>query len=506
MANIISSTLDNMINGFASRIASYIKNPYTQDTLSSRQSILSDYYNGDHRKQLKVLFDKNSGQEINDNITSNNVGLAIDRSVSRLFRGGIKFSLPKDSEAQQKYIDTVWNLNKKEITLYQIGLYGATQGTWYLKVIPDDIIDPYTNILYPRLQPINPRLIRIITSPDDMNDVQRYVIEYTYAEQRNGRTVEITHREITYHNEPATEDETNTEETWVVETWEKYGSAPWELINSVAWNYTFPPIIHCKNLPSHEGCNGDSEIDDVINLQDKHNFATSNVNKILKFHANPTPAITGVSASQVQSVDAAIGTVMVIPSADAKIQMLEMSSDLASSRAFANDLQKSIFSISRELDISSLEGQLGALTNFGLSVLSMDAINKNDTKRQLYGDALLELNRRLLVLNGYIGEQSRPGTIMWGEAMPVNIMEEMTADKMALELGIVDKETVARRYEKRYGVDWETIQKRIQDQQTQANAGNQNIGALILRNFNQGGVPSQNGINGLPTTNQAPTR
>jgi hypothetical protein len=135
--------------------------------------------------------------------------------------------------------------------------------------------------------------------------------------------------------------------------------------------------------------------------------------------------------------------------------------------------------------------KLGQLTNFGLQVLWSDAIDKNDTKRQLYGDFLIELNRRLLVLADFTGEQSKPGTLQWGNALPINIEEELRADKMALEMGIIDKETVAKRYQSRYGKEWEDIKAALEDEQAQANAQNADVGAMILRNFNRGGGAEQ---------------
>ena len=90
------------------------------------------------------------------------------------------------------------------------------------------------------------------------------------------------------------------------------------------------------------------------------------------------------------------------------------------------------------------------------------------------------------MLGGFEKEASNPGDVQWGDAIPVNVMEEITMDKTALELGIVDKETVARRYQTRYGVEWEQIQERIGQQQTADNAGNADIGTQILRNFNRG--------------------
>jgi hypothetical protein len=181
-----------------------------------------------------------------------------------------------------------------------------------------------------------------------------------------------------------------------------------------------------------------------------------------------------------------------------------MLSDLASSRAFALDLRQSIFDTSREVDISSMADKLGALTNFGLQVLWSDAIDKNDTKRQLYGDFLIELNRRLLVLADFTGEQSNPGTLQWGNALPINVIEEMTADEKALNMGIIDKETVAKRYQSRYGKEWEDIKAALEDEQAQANANNADIGSMILRNFNRGGGVEQ--PNQQPMMNKQPAQ
>jgi hypothetical protein len=145
--------------------------------------------------------------------------------------------------------------------------------------------------------------------------------------------------------------------------------------------------------------------------------------------------------------------------------MLETQSDLASSRAFADDLRKAMSEIAREVDSATLEKNLGAVTNFALRVLYGDALDKNDTKRQLYGDAFLELNRRLLVLANWTGEASRPGSVMWGDPLPSNPMEEMQADKTAQDNGWIDKESLANKWFDRYGVEWETIKANNEAQQ-----------------------------------------
>ncbi len=480
MANIITSMLNSAGKAIGGWLSPYIGgglNTYElpAEDLARRYAILRNYYNGDHKQNLKVT---EQGQD--ENVTKNFIGLAVDRSVSRLFRGGVKFNLPDNATAQQEYLDKVWDLNKKEIALYQYGLHGAVYGTPYFKICPDELIDPYTEKPYPRLVPLDPEIVRIKPNPEDTHDVDAYVIEYTTKHTApNGSVLTVGHREITrkahdgetYTNEAA-EQVQLASDTWVIEEWEQsstYGNQ-WTLVDSIPWDYNFPNILHQKNLPSLRNCYGDSDIDDVINVQDRHNFVVSNTAKIVKFFANPITFVFGISAKALKEnkLDSAVGALYAIPDKDAKAMNLEMSSDLSSSRNLSQDLRQAIFDIAREVDMTSVADKLGALTNFALRVLYSDALDKNDTKRQLYGDALKELNRRLLVLNNWTGEQSNPGEIMWGEAMVINTLEEMEVDEKALDLGIVDKETVYKRYEGRYGISWEEMKGRLEASKPEA--------------------------------------
>ena len=471
---------DNVMNSFAQRVAGFVN-----DQLQAQYGTLGKYYAGNQRKFLK----KKDGSAQDDNVILNFVALAVDRSVSRLYRSGVEFVLPEGAEAQQEYLDAVWDLNKKEIIMYQVGLHGSVYGTPYFKIVPDGIQNPYTEEMYPRLIPLDPEICRVKTDPQDMQKVIEYRIEYTVTETDDyGNVKKINYREITRQDRP-TDYEAEPKETpgyWVVEYWEMVGeSGRWVLVKSEQWPYTFPPILHWKNLPSLKSAYGDSDIDDVINVQDHENFVVSNTGKIIKYHAHPRTIITGASVKELEP-SANIESLWGISNPDANVANLEVQSDLASSRNYAQDLRQSIFDISREVDITSITDRLGTLTNFGLRVLYSDATDKNDTKRQLYGDAFKELNRRLLVLQGFEGEQSHPGEIKWGQALIIDIAEEMQTDQLALDMGIVDKETIVDRYKDRYGLDWGMLQERLAEQAAADNQNNSDIGSLILRNFSQG--------------------
>lgn len=475
MANLLTNVVNKMGQAIGGWLSPYIGgtlNTYDlpAEDMARRYAILRNYYNGDHRPQLKTRDDMQD-----DNTTKNFVGLAVDRSNSRLWKGGVKFMLPDNATAQQEWINKVWELNKQNLILFQYGLHGGVYGTAYWKIHPNALLDPYTNKPYPRLIPIDPEIIRIKPSPEDANEVESYVIEYSEKHtQITGIVDVINHREITRRArdmETAENDEGEyllATDTWVIEEWEQsavYGNQ-WALVESMPWDYTFPPILHQKNMPSLRNCYGDSDIDDVINVQDRHNFVSSNTAKIVKFFANPITFVFGISAKTMKEnkLDSAVGSLYAIPDKEAKAMNLEMSSDLSSSRNLAQDLRQSIFDIAREPDITSMSDKLGALTNFALRVLYSDATDKNDTKRQLYGDALMELNRRLLVLNNWTGEASNPGTVAWGEALIVNLLEEMEIDEKALTMKIIDRETIIKRYESRYGVDYEEVLAKLKQE------------------------------------------
>jgi hypothetical protein len=70
--------------------------------------------------------------------------------------------------------------------------------------------------------------------------------------------------------------------------------------------------------------------------------------------------------------------------------------------------------------------------------------------------------------------------------MPINVIEDMQADAMAQDKGWVDAKTLGEKYVKRYGVDWDTIQANMAEMKKADNENNDNVGAMILRNFRNG--------------------
>ena len=154
-----------------------------------------------------------------------------------------------------------------------------------------------------------------------------------------------------------------------------------------------------------------------------------------------------------------------------------MQSDLSSSQQFLLGLRQSMFDIGRTVDITSLSDKLGALTNFGLRVLFYDALAKLGSKRELYGEALTEINHRHLS-PGWTVPNTDGGKVVWPEPLPQSETDQVTADQFDLQNGIASKQTIATSR----GYDWNLEQERLADEKAQGD----NAGAEIFRNFFNG--------------------
>jgi len=424
-----------------------------------RRKVMShrrNYRAGIQKKQLKTK----QGQP-DYNIVMNFTGLVIDRSVSMLFGKGLEFDYGENVEGQvnpnEEYLKLVWAANRKEILLHKFGLNGAEIGTWYCKVIPDGV--EYQDKLYPRLVCLDPMLMTIETKPDDIETVTAYII--TYMIKRNGKDEVFQERTTRQDNG-----------TWLVESG-IFKNKKFIPETSEVWDYSFPPIIHGQNLINIESVYGDPDVtDDVDELQDMLNKTSGNVSKIIDIHGHPHTIGEGVNSKE--PIDVEPGRMTLVP-LGAKVYNVEMQSDLASSMGYMLSMRQALFDITRTVDISSMNDKLGALTNFGLRVLYQDSLAKNESKKQLYGDALLELNRRLLILAGMTPEE---GHIEWPEPLPINTQEEIAGLTFDLNNGLVSKETVS---EKR-GYVYASENEKIQNEKSQGD----NIGAMLLNNFNRG--------------------
>lgn len=475
--------LDNALTAFGARLANLaFASMADQFGLSKadrerikRMTVYRRYSEGIQPDQLKV-----SEGGTNDNLVINLSGKAIDKSVALLFGGDVKFDFGDDDggdeDSDKQFIDNVWNKNKKPIFLHKLGETGGENGTYFIKILPDGLQDGTD-----RLVSLDPLLMRIITDPQDVETIIGYVQSWVFTKTleasggKRARSIEVLMRETSMLNEDG--------DSWEIDKQQKSKETnnKWVSVEGfpVTWDFAFPPIHHGQNLPNDHSPWGKSDIMRVLGLQDRVNYIASNISKIIRNHAHPKTVVLGAKLDENSIVMSGADMMINFPGSDGiEVFNLEMQSELESSMKYLNFLINTFFDVTDTVSINSIKEKLGQLTNFAIRVIYQDALQKLSVKRDLYGDFLTEINRRLLIIDGE-SEDSSGGTMVWPtEVLPIDRKEETDLEIDQVEAGLKSKETASTEL----GNDWEKESERIVEE---AAAGT-NIGAQLLQAFNRG--------------------
>jgi hypothetical protein len=451
------------------------------DAYTTRANDILDrraYRLGVQRRQIKP-------GRYDDNLIMNFTGLSIERGVSMLFGEPPEFEFEKgegDNEQevkaspQEDYIDEMWEANSKAILLHDLAEDGGESGDCWVKIVPNGLM--HNDKPYPELVVLDPSFMDVRCAPNNLNKITTFIIQFKTTDDSGKET---GRREITQWT-PTSDTEMNTG-YWLITSeinvrgkWEEDPTQP-----PINWEWDFPPIVHWKNLPFSHSVFGMPDVTpDVVELQDRLNFVSSNMSKIIRLYAHPQrwskffgkdPGAVTMGPEDMPNSN----------NEKAEINQLVPVADLESSRLFLLNLRQSLFDITRTVDITSIADKLGTLTNFGLHVLYQDAVSKLNTKRELYGWGLKEINRRVMILANM---EPLDCDVVWKNPLPENIVEAMQVDQGQLGMGIVSKQTVSERA----GYDYEKEQARIAEE---GKASGPDLGTALLNAFNKGqGAPA----------------
>jgi hypothetical protein len=403
----------------------YNEDKARRDAMSS----LWKYYEGDHKKPLKVR----TG-EPDDNVILNLCARVVDQSVSLLFPETLSYQLEEGEETEQeKRLGELWDYNNEPIFLNDLGTRGAVTGHNFVKILIAEDGPRLIEIDHPEV------LCTAFWDPNDREEVLVYKLAWKVGD--------IEWRQHFAMDRNANDEPTGT---WTIRDWERDRNQ-WALRAEEQWPFDFAPIVAWKNLPDPRGFYGSSDLREPTR-NDEINFVASNTQRILKFHGHPRTVVIGAGTDKI--VQTAVDGIWAINTSDASVQTIQPA-PLGESISWLGELKRAFYARHQTVDMSTIHDRIGQITNFGLRTLFRDALEKLEVKRILYGDALAELSRRMLVIAGNEGA-IRP-QVQWPEALDLNDLEEITALKTELELGIISRETAAGLR----GRDWAVEQERI---------------------------------------------
>ncbi len=411
------------------------------------------YYHGQHEPSLAVKVN-----QANDNLVVNLYKYIIDKGVSFLFGKEIEFQLEEGADTDsEKYLADVWESNDKMAFLHDVALNGANCGHCFIEISPRDGD-------LPELINHDPALWRPQWDPNNIKRVLWYKNEWT-AIGADGKVT--NYKRMIERNDPAP--------NWIISRYiRREGQVNYMLDGEpVIWDYDFPPVIDWKNLPAPNEYFGAPDVENLA-MQNSINFGFSNTQRILRYHGHPKTIGAGFVPSQL--VDSGPSDMVVLPDPNGKVWNLEMASDLSSAKAFLDTLVDLFLRVNHVPNMDPAKVSLGALSGFAIRLLHSDLLDQNETKRRLYGGALKETNRRLLILAGRA--ETRTTRVVWPNPLPENKTELIQQLTQELDAQLVSRETA----QQELGRDPKVEAERLQAEQLQGNS----IGAELLRAFNRG--------------------
>lgn len=359
-------------------------------------------YEGDWPKDLRAT---RSDPEAADNVVVNLAQLIVDKGVSALF--GFSLDLEVDGEADspaEEWLGECFGRNGGLAGMMRLATNGAVAGHAFVKVVepnPSRYGHPY-----PRLIQWDPACVSVRWEPDDYEQVMSYSYEWQGMDPSTARPV--AYRQVVERRG----------QRWVIRDEVSHGMrTDWQITAETLWRWDWCPVFQCQNFPCPNAFWGKSDLEPhVLGLNRAVNFISGNLNRILRYHAHPKTWGAGFEAVEMHiGVDQMVS----FPDPSARLENLEMSSDLASSLEYLRETKDALYTLTRipEVATGKLENA-GQLSGLALGILYGPLVELTATKRLLYGQLLQDLGRCLLEMGGFGAEHQV--TLQWPDVVPAD--------------------------------------------------------------------------------------
>ncbi|QPC82103.1 hypothetical protein G4Y79_20835 [Phototrophicus methaneseepsis] len=419
------------------------------------------YYDGDQALPLVV-----EPGEIDENIIVNVYGLTIDKLVksSRVptleVEGGIEKhtnedgSITKRKSPEQEALDRL--LEETDITeLVPNALESSAIAghCFYRIVLPEEGDVTLDNP--PHLELVDPRYVTTFWHMATRK-LLWYRLSWTFGDA-------VMRQDIVPVSMVADDVLSLAENTpdvsidgWVIiEQRKKSRSAVFEIVAVDTWDYPFPPIVDGKVTRRAHTYYGRPLIKST-RPQDAINLVASNTGRIITIHGHPKMFLFGDELGN--EVDMRIDGIIDNLDKEARIEQMEMISDLSSSINFYRMLREAFFTEVGATDPTTVKDKIGAATNFVIRMLYDDQIETVTELRRKQGAMLTEAFRRMLYVIGIEADVMDK----WPPALPENREETLKNAETEQGLKITSDQTLADEIGRDYADELE--RRRIEQQ------------------------------------------
>ena len=388
------------------------------------------YYRGQHRRYLKTSSDRPD-----DNAILNFCRPVVNRGVGFLFGAGLTWELETETEsAAEQAIAQVWQSDEKRTAfLTDLALNGAICGTAYVMLAQG------APGMAPRLVNLDPGIVFPEWEEDDLDRVFAWQLRYRTRAGVVRRIISLAENGAQW-------------EFWT-ERFERAGR--WAEVENTRGVHPYPwsPIFHCKNLPNPNEFYGLSDLEDA-DINDAINKEASYVQRNSRLFPHPILYSYGIKATEFDTA-----SLYEMQSPDGWIKSVPVQGAIGESLATVAQLVNYLHMV---MDVPAFDPtvmSLGAQSGFALKVLYGPLLAKTDVKRALYGQMLVDINRRIAELGGF--GPDNVVKLLWGDPLPSNAQDAIANDQFELDAGLASKQTIATRR----GINWELEQERLAAEQ-----------------------------------------
>jgi SPP1 Gp6-like portal protein len=296
---------------------------------------------------------------------------------------GVVFSSPEATQAiVPELLRTVWEEHQpqgKEAVMWEAMQQGSVSGDCFMKIAYEqEWVDPAAGIHPARIRilPLNSAFCFPEYHPHDMTRMIRFKLKYRFW----GTALEGTRQVFTYT------------ELWTEDAMQAFVND--ELIESEPNPLGMIPFVHISNVKVPSSPWGLSDIQDVTDLNRQFNEVATLISDIVNYYASPTTVIIGAKAS---NLERGAKKVWAIPNDKAKVENLELNSQLAGPLSYLQFLKDKMHEIVG-IPINAL-GSVEAISNtsgVALALQFLPLMQKFRQKTTQYAAGFAMLNELII--------------------------------------------------------------------------------------------------------------
>ena len=350
----------------------------------------------------------------------------------------------KDQQTNLDFLNEVWKNSRKDALCIELGQSKSITGDGWLQIkyfSKDELDDPFEE--YPDgklcVMVIPTSIIFPTYDTYDKSKLVKVSIMYPIEKVENSLLFKKPSvRKIVYKQIWTKDEITILEDDKIIQQQKN--------------PYGILPFVQIKNYPIAGRSDGAGDLDDLIPLNTELNFKKSDVSEIIDYHSAP---ITVVFGAKINDLERGANKVWGGLPKDAKVENLELNSDLGASTSYIEDIKQAMHDIGG-VPKGALGGEQAISNTSGVALqfMNMPLIDRNKIKKSETTFGLQLTNKIILLMgihhklikipNGITPKEFYDTEVVIKDNLPKDTVLQLQEIETKMRLGIQSKKGAMR--------------------------------------------------------------